>query len=106
MIEHRAMAGCNEIVPLWGVVAGGSGPASWASLLTVFATTGRESFFFASASPLGVGLPLWIRYRDEVQGMVTVDCVIGSTIDRGEWFEIHAVRCDCVENEDYAALAA
>lgn len=99
------MAGCDEIVPLWGVV-GGFGAEGWASLLTLFATTVRESFFFASEKPLQVGLSLWVRYRDEGRGMVTVDCVVGSMINRGEWFEIHVVRCDCAENEEYAALAA
>lgn len=91
------MAGCNGIVPVHAVVGGVGDGENWASLLTMLVTKDRDNFFFAFNRRFVVGSAIVIRFRDEDQGMVTVDCVIGAIVNRGDWFEVHAVRCDCTE---------
>ena len=105
VIDHEAMAGLGEVVPLCGVVgASGVGVENWASLLTLMATSDREIFFFAFDRPLTLGLSTWVRYRVEDYGMVTVDCFVSSVTERGGWFEIGLVRCESAVEE--FALAA
>ena len=104
VIDHEAMPGFGEVVPLCGVVGADAGVESWASLLTLMATSDREIFFFAFDRPLILGSAVWVRYRAEDHGMVTVDCFVSSVTDRRGWFEIGLVRCE-VEVEDLALAA-